>query len=95
MGIRVHIPGPLRGLAGGRDEVTLEAPCRTVADVIAALGAACPGIETRVLTEQGELRSHVNLFVGTESVRWTGGLATSVEPDADVWILPAVSGGSD
>jgi len=34
-----------------------------------------PGVRDRVLTVQGALRPHVNLFVGPESVRFSGGLA--------------------
>jgi molybdopterin converting factor small subunit len=47
----------------------------------------------RLLTEQGELRPHVNVFVGTESIRHTGGLDTPLSPDSEVIVLPSVSGG--
>jgi len=47
-----------------------------------------------VLTEGGEVRPHVNLFVGAESCRWTGGLATSLADGAEITILPAISGGA-
>ena len=30
------------------------------------------------MTEQGEVREHVNIFVGEESIRFTDGLATPV-----------------
>ena len=36
----------------------------------------------------------MNLFVGPESVRFSGGLATPVADGAEVSILPAVSGGA-
>src|SRR5947208_1131227 len=52
-----------------------------------------PGVRDRVLTEQGDVRPHVNVFVGTESSRWSGGLATPVPDGAEISILPAVSGG--
>jgi sulfur-carrier protein len=50
----------------------------------------------RVLDEQGRVREHVNVFVDGESVRAAArlGLATPVRAGAEVWILPAVSGGS-
>lgn len=47
----------------------------------------------RVLTEQGEVRPHVNVFVGEESIRYTGGLATPLTDGAEIAIVPAVSGG--
>ena len=39
------------------------------------------------------LRPHVNVFVGRDSVRYTGGLLTPLRDGAEVAILPAVSGG--
>lgn len=89
----VHLAAPIRPLADQRDRVTLDAPGGTVAAALDGLGARWPAVRDRVLTEQGELRPHVNVFVGDESVRFTGGLATPVADGAEIWILPAVSGG--
>jgi len=50
-------------------------------------------VRDRVLTETGEVREHVQLFVGFESIRFTGGLATAVPEDSEIHIVPAVSGG--
>ncbi len=43
------------------------------------------------------LLPHVNIFVDGESIRAGCGLGleTPVRPGTEVWILPAVSGGSD
>ena len=43
--------------------------------------------------EQGDLRPHVNLFVGSENVRDLSGLATPLADGAELSIIPAVSGG--
>jgi molybdopterin converting factor small subunit len=48
----------------------------------------------RVVTEQGEIRPHINIFVGEENIRYTGGLATRVTAEAVISIVPAVSGGN-
>jgi molybdopterin converting factor small subunit len=45
------------------------------------------------LTEAGEVREHVNIFVANEDVRYTGGLATTILPGVEVSIVPAISGG--
>ena len=45
------------------------------------------------MTEQGEVRQHVNVFVGVESIRFTGGLDTPLEDGCELSIVPAVSGG--
>jgi molybdopterin converting factor small subunit len=52
-----------------------------------------PALTDRVLTEQGELRRHVNVFLGEESIRFIDGLATTVADGATITIVPAVSGG--
>jgi molybdopterin synthase sulfur carrier subunit len=96
--VAVRIPAVLAPLAGGRTEVAVALPASDggvvpLARVLDAVWAAHPGVRDRVLTEQGVVRPHVNLFVGPESVRFSGGLATPVADGAEVSILPAVSGG--
>ncbi len=93
MAVTVHIPGPLREFAGGLSRVSLADSPRTVGEALAALAAAHPGVRERVINERGELRPHVNVFVGRESIRFTGGLETPVAEGAELFILPAVSGG--
>jgi molybdopterin converting factor small subunit len=93
MRVTFVLPGPLHPLAGGREEVTVDAPAPRVADALSALWTVHPGLRDRVLTESGRLRPHVNVFVGRDSVRYTGGLDTPLEDGAEVAILPAVSGG--
>jgi len=93
MQVRFVLPGPLQALAGGRAEVQVEAAAASLADALSALWAAHPALRDRVMTEDGRVRPHVNLFVGHKSVRFTGGLDTPVHDGAEVVILPAVSGG--
>lgn len=93
MPVTFYIPGPLRPFSGGRDEVTIEAQPATVGEALEALWSLCPGIRDRVVTEQGQVREHINVFVGEESIRHTGGLATPLPEGAEVSIIPAVSGG--
>ena len=47
----------------------------------------------RVVSRQVVVRQHVNLFVNGENVRLGQGLHTPVEANAEIWIIPAVSGG--
>jgi molybdopterin converting factor small subunit len=90
-----RIPGPLLSFTGGRSLVEADA-APTVATVEEALGQLWrlyPGLRERVLTEQGQVRPHVNVFVGSDSIRDTGGLSTPVKDRAEIAIIPAVSGG--
>jgi sulfur-carrier protein len=93
MSVTFHIPGPLRSFAGGRSQVELEASVTTLSEALGALWVACPGIRDRVVTEQGQIREHINVFVGKEDVRYTGGLATPISPGTQISIVPAISGG--
>jgi molybdopterin converting factor small subunit len=93
MSVSVSLPGALQPFASGRRVVPLEQPVHTVRDVLDALAECCPGVVDRVLTEQGELRPHVNVFVGVENVRFADGLVTAVRDGDTIEIVPAVSGG--
>jgi molybdopterin converting factor small subunit len=93
MRVQFWIPGPLRSMTGGRSHVDVEASGSTLQDALEALFAAHPGIRDRVLTERGEIREHVNVFVGETAARSTSGLATPLSDGVEVLIIPAISGG--
>ena len=71
----------------------IKASAANVAEALAALWQAYPGLRDRVLTEQGEVRQHVNIFVAEENIRDHDGLAVVVKNGAVITIVPAVSGG--
>ena len=91
--VHFWIPGPLRSMTGGRGHVDVETCGRTLQDALAALFVAHPGLQDRVFTERGEIREHVNVFVGKREARATGGLTTPLADGMEIAILPAISGG--
>jgi molybdopterin converting factor small subunit len=93
MAVVVELPGALRPLAGGQSRISLPGRPRTLRDALSALAAAAPGVADRITDEQGCVRRHVNVFVGTENVRDLQGLDTPLAEDAEVFVLPNVSGG--
>lgn len=96
MTVSIELPGSLRDLNEGRSLVELQdaaSDLSTVGEALAALRAARPAVHDRLVTERGEVRTHVNLFVGGEEIRHTGGLATPLGEDARILVVPAVSGG--
>jgi molybdopterin converting factor small subunit len=93
MTVSFRIPGPLRSMTGGRGQVDIETSGDTLRDACEALFAAHPAIRDRVFTEQGEIREHVNVFVGNTVARWADGLATPIAAGAEISIIPAISGG--
>ena len=93
MPVTFHIPGPLREFTTGRNTVTIEQSPATLAEALSALWQLYPGLRDRITTEQGQMREHVNIFIGAEDVRYTGGLASRVSPGSVISIVPAISGG--
>ena len=93
MPITFHIPGAWREFTAGRSRVEIEHSPATLADALSALWTLYPGVRDRIATEQGQVRDHINIFIGNEDVRYTGGLASSVSPGSEISIVPAVSGG--
>jgi molybdopterin synthase sulfur carrier subunit len=88
------IPGPLREFTENQSAVRIEVTADAkLLHALQALFVAYPGLRDRVLTETGETRQHVNIFVGKENVRYTGGLSTAIPAGAEVSIVPAISGG--
>ncbi len=91
MSASVRIPTILRSYTGGVNEVTAEGS--TLAEVLESLEANHPGIRARVLDDTGALRRFVNIYVGDEDVRFSGGLDAPVADNAKISIIPAVAGG--
>ena len=93
MPVTFHIPGALREFVGGRREIRLEQSPGVLADALSLLYSLYPGTRDRIVNEQNQVREHINIFVGEENIRYTGGLATPLPPDSEISIVPAVSGG--
>jgi len=94
MPVTFHIPGALREFAGGQRRVQIEASPATLADALSALWKLYPGVRDRMATEQGEIREHINIFIGDENMRYTGGLASPISAGSEISIVPAISGGT-
>jgi molybdopterin converting factor small subunit len=93
MAVTVVLPGLLSQDAGGQSRVELPAP-GTMGEVLEALFERCPRLRQRICNDRGEVRPHVNVFVENESIRAAEGLATPVPDGSEVFVLPAISGGS-
>lgn len=91
MAITVKIPAQLRPATGGEGEIEVES-AGTVGDALDAVFAQHDGLRERI-TEDGDLRRFVNVYVSGEDIRFHDGLETSVADGAEVTILPAVAGG--
>jgi molybdopterin synthase sulfur carrier subunit len=93
MAVVFYIPGPLRAFTDGQTRVQIESCQGTVRDALLMLWSRYPGLRDRIATEQGEIREHVNIFIGNENTRYLDGLATPLSDAAEISIVPAISGG--
>lgn len=90
MAVTIKIPTQLRATTGGQADLSAEGS--TVGEVLEAVFAEHGDLRDRI-TEDGELRRFVNVYVGGEDIRFGEGLGTAVSDGTEVTILPAVAGG--
>jgi len=91
MSIQVRIPSPLRKLTKDEEVVTVEGS--SIADVLANLDAAFPGLVERICDEEGNVRRFVNIFVNDEDIRFLQEKQTPVKAGDEISIVPAIAGG--
>ena len=92
MPVQVNLPTVLRSHAGGAKAVTVDGS--TVGEVLTTLAARYPGLSGQVTTDDGTLHKFVNVYLNDDDVRYLSSLATPVEEDDEISILPAVAGGA-
>jgi molybdopterin converting factor small subunit len=93
--ITFNIAGFLADFTNGRSEIAVESSPATVEEALKELWQLHVGLRDRVVNEQGQLRTHVNIFVDGENIRRKQLLATPISGRAEITILPSVSGGTD
>jgi sulfur-carrier protein len=89
--VEVRLPNILRQSAGG--EASVEAEGATVGEVFDDLVARYPGLRDSLLTPEGEMHRHLNVFVNDDDVRYLGKLDAKVGDGDVVTLMPAVAGG--
>lgn len=86
-----QLPPALREFARGQENVSVDG--RSVGEALLALAAEHPLVGARIMGPGGELRRHVNLFLGERNVRDLQSLDTRVAAGDTIFIIPAVAGG--
>jgi molybdopterin converting factor small subunit len=93
--VTFQIAGYLTEFTSGDAEIKIDAAPATVRDALSELWERYVGLRDRVLTEQGAVRQHVNIFVNSSIVRRDQVLDAPLQTNAEICIMPAVSGGSE
>lgn len=84
----VLLPRSLLSLFPGAER-RHEIAAQSVAELLAALDTAIPGLRDRLVESGPQLRPHINVFVDG----LPADLATRLTPASTVRVIPAVSGG--
>jgi molybdopterin converting factor small subunit len=92
MAIRVMIPPPLRPYAGKRESA--EFPAETVGEALAHLTGEFDELRRHLFTEEGNLRSFVNVYVNGEDIRYLSKENTPTKDGDTISIIPSIAGGS-
>ncbi len=92
MSIAIRLPTVLRPAAGG--QATVEAEGATVGEVFDDLIRQHPGLRDQLLTQEGELHRHLNVFLNDDDIRYLGKLDAKVGDSDTLTLMPAVAGGA-
>jgi sulfur-carrier protein len=90
MAVTVKIPTQLRAVTDGEAEIEVEGS--TVGEALDVVFDQHDGLRDRI-TQDGDLRRFVNVYVSGEDIRFQDGLETPISEGDEVTILPAVAGG--
>jgi MoaD family protein len=88
---KVMIPTPLRPYAGKQESVELSG--RTVSEVLTKLATQYAELRKHLFTDDGKLRSFVNVYVNDEDIRYLDKEQTPIQQSDVVSIVPSIAGG--
>src|SRR3954453_2943751 len=89
---KVLIPTPLRQFTGKQDAVG--AAGSTVGEVLAAVTTQFPDLRKQIFTEEGKVRSFVNVYLNDEDIRYLNKDATPTQDGDTISLVPSIAGGS-
>src|SRR4249919_1259310 len=88
---KILIPTPLRQFTGKQDSVT--AGGATVREVLDALAQQFPDLRKQIFTDEGKLRSFINVYLNDEDIRYLGKDATPAADADTLSLVPSIAGG--
>ncbi|MFN3561303.1 MAG: molybdopterin-synthase adenylyltransferase MoeB [Chloroherpetonaceae bacterium] len=92
MATRIIIPTALRQYTAGHEVVEVSA--RNVGEALTKLVAQYPDLKKNLYTDDGKLRSFVNIYKGDSNIKDLKGLETDVRLGDELIIVPSIAGGA-
>ncbi len=92
MAVKVIIPTPLRPYAGKRDSVEFNA--QTVGEALGRLTSEYGELRKHLYTNDGRIRSFVNVYVNDEDIRYLSSENTPIKDGDTISIIPSIAGGA-
>lgn len=83
----------LDGGAGGAGERSLDVQAETLGAALGRVFDAHPSLRGYVLDEHGAVRHHLALFIDGDAVRDKRALDQAIGPNAEIYVMQALSGG--
>ena len=87
----IRISTPLRSYVNGKSEIHVQG--LTVAGAMENLLTQYPAMRPHITNTDGQLRPFVNLFLGENNVRDLQGLATPLNDNDRLLLIPSIAGG--
>ena len=72
---------------------SLQLPGATVGEVLTALTTQHPGLRKQLFSDEGKLRSYVNIYLNDEDIRYLDKTDTAVADADTLTIVPSIAGG--
>ena len=90
--MKILVPTPLRQYAGKQAAVDVQAT--TVGEALNLLTSTYPDLRKHLYSDEGKLRSFVNLYLNDDDIRYLQQDQTAVKEGDTLSIVPSIAGGS-
>ena len=91
MPVNVMIPTPLRSFVGKKSAIELNAA--TIGEALRVLTTEFADLRKHLYTDDGRIRSFVNIYLNDEDIRYLEKENTPVKDGDTISIVPSIAGG--
>jgi molybdopterin converting factor small subunit len=92
MAVKVLIPTPLRQFTGKQS--SLDCSAATVGEALGNLTTTFSDLKKHLFTEDGKIRSFVNVYLNDEDIRFLQKENTATKDGDTISIVPSIAGGA-